>query len=340
MAKRWLVMVLAGLVSIALLVTWWVSLPGTKTTVQSSPVNTAITLADAQDDALAQLPVVLGPEATLTATATFTATVTATPTVTGSPMPGNNELENGGFEEGWTDLPPNPGNQINQQPNSWTLTWVEIGQPLYDDPNTLADGICECVHKLKDQLPPNEQPGGLNALILDGETTYKLFHGGARFGSELRQVVNLPPGSLWRLTIPVQTHLHGQLDPFGAESAAWVVLSDTEVLGGWANGGVMGDRRWFEHVVEFEAPANGQVIILIRVKSKWNTPKDFFVDAVRLEPGSNVRGDLAPGRARVFWGTDDYPDRVDYWGWLAESGVTPGLSAAETPTPSANPANE
>jgi hypothetical protein len=253
-------------------------------------------------------------------------------------------LDNGGFEEaeGWTDLPAPPNGGDNQQPNGWTLTWVPIGQPLYDDPNTPALGICECIHKLARQLPPDEQLGAPNALILDGTTTYKLFHGGAAFGSELRQVVNLPPGSSWRLTVPVQTHLHGETDVFGAESSAWVVLSSTEVKGGWANGGVMGDRRWFDHVIEFDAPANGQVIILIRVKSKWNSPKDFFVDAARLEPATNARGNPAPGHGRIFWGAADYPDQVDYWGWLAESEGVPALPAADTPTPTpiASPAND
>ena len=107
--------------------------------------------------------------------------------------------------------------------------------------------------------------------------------------------------------------------------------------GGWANGGVMGDRRWFDHVIEFDVPANGQVVVLIRVKSKWNAPKDFFVDAARLEPASNARGDLAPGHGRIYWGAADYPDQVDYWGWLAAEQTTtdgrPPTAVTPTPTP-------
>jgi hypothetical protein len=83
----------------------------------------------------------------------------------------------------------------------------------------------------------------------------------------------------------------------------------------------MGDRRWFDHVVDFDVPASGQVIILIRVKSKWLAPKDFFVDAVRLEAAENAEDEAAPGRGRIRWGAADYPDQVDYWGWLAESGT-------------------
>lgn len=300
----------------ALLVSWWIGLSEDGRTAQSSPINPAITLADTQEDALAQLPVVLGPEATPTATATLEPTITPTPTVSPTPgattIPGDNALANGGFEEGWTTV-----EFGNQAPNGWVFTWVGIGQPLYDDPGSPATGVCECVHKLITQLPPHEHPGGSDPLILDGTTTYKLFTNAA-FGTELRQVVNLPPGSSWRLTVPVRVHLYGETDAFAAESSAWVLLSETEARGGWVNGFDMGDRRWFDHTVEFEAPASGEVIVLIRVKSKWPRIKDFFVDAVRLEPASNPRGELAPGRGRIYWGAADYPDQVDYWGWLAE----------------------
>jgi hypothetical protein len=342
MRNRWFFAAVALLALVALFVTWRITLPGTTATSQSSPINPATTLADhVQEDALAQLPLVLGPEATPTATATHEATPTTTATASPSPnptaIPGDNALENGSFEQGWVDL---PGFLINQQPNSWTLDWLDQGQPLYDDPGTLSQGVPECLHKLADQLPPNEQPGGPNALILDGVATYKMFHHGAPFGSELRQVVSLPPGTAWRLTVPIQAHLHGDEDAFGAESGVWVLLSEDEALGGWANSHDMGDRRWFDHTVEFEVPTSGQVVVLLRVKSKWFAPKDFFMDALRLEPAGNARGDVAPGHARIFWGATDYPDQVDFRSWLATDGAAPSLPAAVTPIPALYPANE
>jgi len=202
-------------------------------------------------------------------------TPTPAPTPTQTPLP---QIANPSFEDGWTDLPPEPGWLINQQPNGWLLSWVPMGQPLYDDPNSLAGGVPECKHILYWQLPPNEQPGGEDALILDGDTTYKMFHGAAPFGSELRQTMtNLAPGSSWRLVVPIQVHLYGDTDPYTAESGVWV--NDE---GGWANAGVMGDRNWYEHEVLFTVPANGQVEIVIRVKSKWDG-KGFFIDALRME---------------------------------------------------------
>lgn len=195
----------------------------------------------------------------------------------GPNLPGDGLLHNPSFEEGWTDLPPAPGYLINQQPHAWTLTWIKPGRPLYDS-SDLAGGVPECVHKLSDQLPPDEQPGGPNALILDGRVTYKLFHASAPFGAELRQTIyGLEPGTNWQLIVPIQVHLHDDTDPYGAEAGVWV-----NEVGGWVNGVNMGDRTWYEHVVAFTVPANGQAAVVLRVKSKWPRAKDFFVDHLRL----------------------------------------------------------
>ncbi|MEM7118582.1 MAG: hypothetical protein AAF614_39555 [Chloroflexota bacterium] len=192
-------------------------------------------------------------------------------------------LQNGSFEEGWTDMPPAPGNLINQQPNGWDYYWIEPGDPLFDSSDT-AQGVPESIHKLAEQLPPHERPGGSDALILDGNAVYKIFHFGAPFGAELSQTVaDLPPGSVWRLRVPVQVHLHGETDPFGAESSVWV---NNE--GGWVHGFDMGDRDWYVHEQVVVVPADGQLQIQIRVKSKWPSSKDFFIDDVQLEQVSSL----------------------------------------------------
>lgn len=184
-------------------------------------------------------------------------------------------LRNGSFEEGWTDLPP-AGFLVNQQPNHWQLHWIEPGESLFGV-GDVAGGVPECVHKLAEQLPPNEQPGGSHALILDGHATYKIFHSGAAFGAELRQTITgLRPGSAGTLTVPVLVALNGESDPFGAESGVWV-----NGEGRWANGSEMGDRHWFRHIVPFTA-TDGAAEVIIRVKSKWPRPKDFFIDGVTL----------------------------------------------------------
>ena len=267
-------------------------------------------VADEQD-AAANLPVVLKPENTPTPTATLVPSATptrqvATPPPTQVPAPsptpgfGPNWLENGSFEDGWTDLPPVEGSLINQNPNGWILSWLERGQTVWDlrtihpeDPQVgVVSGVAEMIHKLNWQLPPDEQLGGPQALILEGSAVYKMFHRGAAFGSQLTQKVTLPPGK-WRLTVPVQLHWHEKLDPadptwdtFTAESGAWVRFGGQQ-LGKWATTRDMGDRRWFYHVVEFQLAQQTEVEVLIRVKSIYRSPKDFFVDAVWLEPIGN-----------------------------------------------------
>jgi hypothetical protein len=42
------------------------------------------------------------------------------------------------------------------------------------------------------------------------------------------------------------------------------------------------DRRWHRHTVQTIVPANGKVALVIRVKSKWARPKDFFFDNIRI----------------------------------------------------------
>ena len=192
-------------------------------------------------------------------------------------------LKNGSFENGWDTI-----ELGNQDPNDWFLSWVPIGQPLYDATDT-ASGICECVHKLSNQLPPNEQLGGPDALILDGSTTYKMFSANASFGVQLTQTItNLPPGTSWRLIAPVLVVVYDNgEEPYSAESGAWVLYQDgdqEEKLGQWTNWIDMGgSRSWHEHVVEFTVPTSGEVEVMIRVKSKWPLPKDFFIDNIRLE---------------------------------------------------------
>ena len=223
-------------------------------------------------------------------------TPTPTPRPTPAPPPDGNWIVNGSFEDGWSDLPPVEGFLINQNPNGWTLSWLERGEEVWDlrtihpdDPIVgVVSGVAEMIHKLSHQLPPDEQLGGPKALILDGSAVYKMFHRGAAFGSQLTQTVRLPAGA-YRLTVPVQLHWHENLDPddptwdtYTAESGVWV-LFDGQQTGGWATARDMGDRQWYTHTVEFQLDEETDVEVLLRVKSIYWSPKDFFIDAVTLE---------------------------------------------------------
>lgn len=245
----------------------------------------------------ANLPAIFSPESTPTPEPTGTPVPTSTvpPTAVPSPTPrptaipgDSNLLVNGSFEAGWVNLPPVVGSLINQQPIGWTLTWLEPGTPLWDSPADIARGIAECLHKDPTTLPPNEWLGGPNALILDGDHTYKTFHSGASFGTQLWQPVDNLPAGHYRLTVPVQLHWQEDLDPndptwdtYTAESGAWILVNGQK-LGQWVNARQMGDRTWTEHVVEFTLAETADVEVLLRFKSKY-AHKDFFIDAVRLE---------------------------------------------------------
>ena len=198
-------------------------------------------------------------------------------------------LKNGNFMDGWETLPAlAEANYLkNQRPNHWQLEWLNKGDPLYDDPNSKVNGIPECVHKLSKQLPVDEQLGGARALILDGDTTYKIFSASAIFGASLSQTVSgLAPGSQATLTVPIQVHLRGETDAYGAESGVWV-----NGEGGWVNGFDMGDRQWYRHIITFTVPDSGEAEIVIRMKSKWPKGKDFFFDGLKLEAQSSTTDD-------------------------------------------------
>jgi hypothetical protein len=231
-------------------------------------------------------------------------------------------LQNGNFSQGWETLPAlaEAGWLKNQRPNGWQLEWLNKGEPLYDDPNTLVDGIPECVHKLSDQLPADEQLGGLKALILDGDTTYKVFNSAAKFGVTLSQTVTgLEPNSQATLTVPIQVHLHGETDTYGAESGVWV-----NGEGGWVNGFDMGDRQWYRHIIPFTVPASGEAEIVIRVKSKWTKPKDFFFDGIKLE-GQQASGSTSGGGEVVDTGDSGGGETAVSAGQVIYVQVPPGF---------------
>ena len=182
-------------------------------------------------------------------------------------------LKNGSFTEGWDDLPPAPGFLINQQPKGWILNWIEPGGSLFGAGDK-AKGVPECVHKLAKQLPPNEQLGSPDALILAGDTTYKIFHANSAFGAQLSQTVTgLKPGSKATLIVPILAVLYNETDPYGAESGVWI-----NGEGEWVHSG-----KWYKHKTSFTVPDNGRAVIEIRVKSKWLRPKDFFIDGITLQ---------------------------------------------------------
>ena len=188
-------------------------------------------------------------------------------------------LKNGSFTEGWKDVQAPYGYLINQEPNGWNLRWLDVGEDIFGSGDKTT-GVPECVHKLARQLPANEQLGAKDALILEGDTTYKIFSASAAFGAELSQTVTgLQPGSQAKLRTPILVVLYEDTDPYAAESGVWI-----NGEGHWVHSHDMGgSRKWYIHETEVTVPANGTIDIVIRVKSKWQAPKDFFIDGIKLE---------------------------------------------------------
>lgn len=179
-------------------------------------------------------------------------------------------MKNPSFELGWADLPPAPGNLINQQPKFWLLSWKQPGENLTDSGDQ-AQGVPECRHLSWEHLPADERPGGPNALIIDGDWCFKMFHATAPFESQLRQTITgLKPGSTAVCTFRVQVHDHKTTDPYAAEFRVndrwWHVAS-----------GQMQRQAWATRVEEFTVPASGELALELIFKSKYGGV-DFFVD--------------------------------------------------------------
>lgn len=211
-------------------------------------------------------------------------------------------LFNGSFEHGWTDVPVPATGTINQEPEGWTLVWLPPGADLKsadwegpdDEPRYLtAATIPECVHKHADQLPPDEQPGGPDALILDGEWVFKVFSAVNPYSvALLADVDGLEPERRVVFEVPVQVHQHGDGSP-GA--AVWRTYLN-ENIGPWLTFHEdFDDREWLTFGMGGTVNQYGSVSVGIELESRALAGVDFFIDNVRLryldpDPPPECRG--------------------------------------------------
>lgn len=159
------------------------------------------------------------------------------------------------------------------------------------------------------------------------EYTYKVFHSVDSFGVEGWQVISgLKPGTKASVVVPVRIHANkdkgNAVDPYLAESGVWLLdnwqIDDRECIavngaGDWQPftklrqwsyiPGVKPDGwRWFRHgdptdadvndypgarLIEVIVPESGEVCLLIRIKSKWQKPVDFFINDIHFIGESN-----------------------------------------------------
>ena len=196
------------------------------------------------------------------------------------PPPTGQGIKNGSFEKPWTNLPPVGGHGlINQQPADFTLTIAEPGQPAWNIYNQklntplVPSGWPECIHKLATQLPPTQQPGGPDALILDGVKVYKVFSAGDQFAAELKQVfTNTAPT---RYQLPVRVHYHAPVNTDSPDTAQVHILVNGQRVKPLNAIPDLPNSQWV--YPEVDTPA-GIVTLQVRFASIWKMPIDFFAD--------------------------------------------------------------
>ena len=204
-------------------------------------------------------------------------------------------LTNPSFERGWTT-----DARGNQAPHGWRMLYYAPGTPLMapkagaGDTQDYVLSTPECVHKLSEQLPDDEKLGGKDALILDGNVTFKPF-GKNAFRLELEQLFTVPAGKPCTLVVPVQ--VHGEWNdatdaPWNIDtgSAYWRVSVNGE-HGKWntfnndyeLNGDLHGfdDRTWLYYTMAFVAPS-GTVDMLIEFENHGESGIAFFIDNVQF----------------------------------------------------------
>jgi hypothetical protein len=244
-------------------------------------------------------------------------------------------LTNPSFEAGWTDVA--AGATKNQQPTGWALYWLDPGDALlsadtYDGPDDapvqlVARTIPECVHKHKDQLPPEEQPGGSDPLILDGEYVYKIFSNYNPFGGGLSQTIEIHGPVTVSYRVNVRMHHHGDGSP-GA--GVWRVTIGGSA-GDWntfGNGAV--DRAWTTERGSLDWDG-GPLEFAIQVESRAEAGIDFFIDGLDLtieDPSPDPEPGWYDARAIVcdFDIVRDPARRQEIYAEAAERGVMVGPS--------------
>ena len=200
-------------------------------------------------------------------------------------------LVNPSFEGGWADV---VMGRVVQVPTGWRVTVKPIGVSLdsagafagidHTPVIETAKTIAEIIHKPAALLPPVQGPGGADALILDGNTTFKIFSNYNPYGVRLAQTVTATPGATVALTVPVRVHYNpypgGDDSPGACAFRAYV----NGVASAWLTyGNGLYDREWVSVTLQCIVPASGTFDVGAIFESRSEAGIDFFTDAWRLE---------------------------------------------------------
>lgn len=202
-------------------------------------------------------------------------------------------MTNLSFEDGWEDvlIGGEPG-RAAQRPTGWSITALPIGSALKssgafptDDVPTLetVGTIPECKHVHKDQLPPEEQPGGAKALILDGEWVYKAFSAYSPYSVTLSTTLSTEAesGQVVEVTVPVNVHYHPFPGGDGSLGACRWRATVNGQSGVWHTYKVnIEDRVYSFYRINANAGPDGAVVLSIDLESASEAGITYFVDDI------------------------------------------------------------
>lgn len=201
-------------------------------------------------------------------------------------------LANGSFENGWTDEVIH--GRVCQRPNGWTLAVLPQGELLHSTGGlsdidhepilTEVGTIPEIIHKHTGQLPPDQQPGAEDALILDGEYVYKIFSNYSPYSVTLSQALELEPGTEIAFTVPVRVHYNpypgGDGSPGACAFRTRIVAGLTRISSDWLTFDCgLTDREWATVTLYASAPNGGEIVVGAQFESRSEAGIDFFTDA-------------------------------------------------------------
>ena len=187
----------------------------------------------------------------------------------------------------------------NQTPPGWEISWIPPGASMkYAHKwqggalvQAVGTGTPEAVHKLARQLPPNEQFGQTQALLLDdGLAVYKVFGSHDAFGFYLCQTIIGPPGAEVIARVPVLGETHARPTNFAGtleddHFLAEVSLGDVQELRLYSTmrerHDIPGNHRpWNVFTLTATIPASGVLLLEIYLQMNWSGNTDFFIDAI------------------------------------------------------------
>jgi len=216
------------------------------------------------------------------------------------------------FENGHKDIwiggsDGDPG-RMAQQPDDWLISALPSGSPLKstgvfpgDDPPVMevVQTIPEVRHISTIDLPPEQQPGGSDALILGGDTCFKVFSAYSPFSFTMEillpaEETGAKPGDTLDVAVPVNTHFHPYNPPDGpwgdgslgaCRWRAYLVGADGAVGGGtWHTYKLnIEDREYEYYALSVEADVTGAATLCIDLESASQAGITYFVDEIEVD---------------------------------------------------------